>query len=833
MLVAPRPKEELIMYLSTSQGAVGAVLMTERDSIQTPIYFVSRALQGSELNYTPMEKLVLALVFAAKRLQRYFQAHHIAVITDQPIKQVMSRPDVAGRLQKWSIMLGEHDFTYQPRTSVKGQILADFLVEKPEEASVDTSEKEAPQEPWTLFTDGSSCIDGSGASLILTSPDGAEFTYGLRFQFTASNNEAEYEALLAGLRIAAQMGVRNVQVPRRHNRKADALSKIASTSFAHLSKQVLVKVLQEKSIQEKEVAVVVEEEGPTWMTPITEYLKVGVLPDDKKEANKLRIKARQYELMDEILYRSLFLRPWLRTWEGQVLDSRHGLLYKMDRSKGRGIFLSVLCIRRMASSITRFNIEKFDGKNDFGLWQIKMCALMVQQGCDAALETLTTDMEAGEKTSLMKKAYITLIICSGDRVLWEVTKETSAEGIWTKLTSLYMTKSLANGLYLKKKLYTYYMSPGTKLCDHIDEFNKLILDLANIDIEIEYDDQTLMLLTSLPSSYDNFVETLLYGRESLTMEDVLATLNSRDLKKRTKGTKEEAGDGLYVRGRSNDSGHLKRVCPMKKSNGFVKKGKRDQDSDSSDNEGNAYFGEALVVVGNDEMTELVMDLGGSYHMTHRRDFLFDFKGFDGGSVRLGDNRTCTIKGIGKVKIQLYDGSSFILEDVRYVPGLRRNLISLGILEKEGYTMKMQMGRIKVQNKKQLGSKQVGFKQLGHKQVGFKQLGPGVETGVHGVQNEKRVWFEVDLQGAQGDHEAEVFQVSNDDATVAQRRLEDKQPEEKTNMDCLVKEQKKVHLGIKVGANITVTGVPEQEGAEGNVAEKKKVKEYMEANLGNY
>ncbi|GJQ95234.1 hypothetical protein Tco_0006373 [Tanacetum coccineum] len=95
--------------------------------------------------------------------------------------------------------------------------------------------------------------------------------------------------------------------------------------------------------------------------------------------------------------------------------------------------------------------------------------------------------------------------------------------------------------------------------------------------------------------------------------------------------------------------------------------------------------------------------------------------------------------------------------------------------------------------KQLGSKQVGFKQLGQKQVGFKQLGPGVETGFHGVQDEK----------------------------LAQRRLEDKQPEEKTNTDCLVKEREKVHLGIKVGANITVTGVPGQEGAEGNVAEKKK------------
>ncbi|GJX08448.1 hypothetical protein Tco_0196380 [Tanacetum coccineum] len=100
--------------------------------------------------------------------------------------------------------------------------------------------------------------------------------------------------------------------------------------------------------------------------------------------------------------------------------------------------------------------------------------------------------------------------------------------------------------------------------------------------------------------------------------------------------------------------------------------------------------------------------------------------------------------------------------------------------------------------KQLGSKQVGFKQLGHKQVRFKQLGSGVEKRFYGVQDEKRVWFEVELQG-QGDREAEVFQVSNDDTTVAQRLLEDKQPEEKTNTDCLVKEQEKVHLGIKVGS----------------------------------
>ncbi|GKC07685.1 retrovirus-related pol polyprotein from transposon TNT 1-94 [Tanacetum coccineum] len=307
----------------------------------------------------------------------------------------------------------------------------------------------------------------------------------------------------------------------------------------------------------------------------------------------------------------------------------------------------------MASSITRFDIKKFDGKNDFGLWQIKMRSLMIQQGCDAALEILPVDMEAGEKPALMKKAYNTLILCLRDQ-------------------------SFTDRLYLKKKLYTYYISPGIKLGDHIDEFNKLILDLANIDIEIEDEYQALMLLTSLPSSYENFVETLLYGRESLKMEDVLVTLNSRELKKRTEDTKEETGDGLYVRGRSDhlgkahsggnsrfksmggtgklkcfichSEGHLKRECPMKKSGGFVKKGKRDQDSDSFDDEGNAYFGEALVVVGNDEMAELVMNSGVSYHMTHMRDFLYDFKGFDGGSVQLVDNRTCTLKGTGKVKI---------------------------------------------------------------------------------------------------------------------------------------------------------------------------------------
>ncbi|GKB76805.1 reverse transcriptase domain-containing protein [Tanacetum coccineum] len=172
-------KEELIVYLVAAKDAVSTVLMTEKEAKQMPIYFVSHALRGPKVNYTSMEKLVLALVHASKRLKRYFQAHPIIVVTDQPIKQV-------------------------PRVSVKGQILADFIVERPEEDSSDTSIEIEEQllEPWILFTDRSSCVDGSGAGLILTNPEGTKFTYALRFRFEATNNEAEYEALIARLRIA-------------------------------------------------------------------------------------------------------------------------------------------------------------------------------------------------------------------------------------------------------------------------------------------------------------------------------------------------------------------------------------------------------------------------------------------------------------------------------------------------------------------------------------------------------------------------------------------------------------------------------------------------------
>nr|GEY27418.1 reverse transcriptase domain-containing protein [Tanacetum cinerariifolium] len=256
MLTASKEKEELIIYLAAKKEDVSAVLMTEKDGKQMPIYFVSRTLQGPKINYTPMEKLILALVSASKRLKRYFQAHTIIVIMDHPIKQIPSNPKVTGRLLKWSFELEEHDIHYRPRTH---------------------GEEEPLSDPWIMFTDGSSCIDVSGAGLIIKNPEGMKFTYALRFRKVLIKYLEKVKALTSTFK---EFFIK--QVPKGENKKADALSKIASTSFAHLSKQVLVEELKEKLIDEKEVLAVVEEEGRTWMTHIHEYLVEEILAKKSK-----------------------------------------------------------------------------------------------------------------------------------------------------------------------------------------------------------------------------------------------------------------------------------------------------------------------------------------------------------------------------------------------------------------------------------------------------------------------------------------------------------------------------------------------------------------------
>ncbi|XP_076932511.1 uncharacterized protein LOC143598076 [Bidens hawaiensis] len=164
-----------------------------------------------------LEKLVLALVYAARHLRRYFQGHPINVLTGYKLKIVLSKPELSRRLAKWAIKLGEHAIEYKPRPVIKGQVLADFVTEVPQHKEKYCLVEQQPQVPpeqgqvWSLFTDVDSCSEGSGAGLKLVNPEGHEFTYAIKLDFKSTNNEAEYEAFLAGLRIAKKLGVRHLE----------------------------------------------------------------------------------------------------------------------------------------------------------------------------------------------------------------------------------------------------------------------------------------------------------------------------------------------------------------------------------------------------------------------------------------------------------------------------------------------------------------------------------------------------------------------------------------------------------------------------------------------
>ncbi|GJY62584.1 retrovirus-related pol polyprotein from transposon TNT 1-94 [Tanacetum coccineum] len=247
-------------------------------------------------------------------------------------------------------------------------------------------------------------------------------------------------------------------------------------------------------------------------------------------------------------------------------------------------------------------LQGFDRKNSWSsivrvlrqrLWRVKMRALLIQHGCEAALEVLPADMEAQAKSKLNKKAHSAVILCLGNKVLREVTGETTATGV-----------------------------------------------------KFEDEDLPLLLLTSLPASYEHFMDTLLYGREALTLEDVMATLNSKEIKERSKA-KGDDGEGLYVRGRTDRR-------DSRQSNGKVKskfEGLSKGTSITKINQvvnGSIMTGsEVMMVMSVEALLDWIMDSGGSYHMTPR-----------------------------------------------YIPELKRNLISLGTLEKEGYTIKLQSGKVK-------------------------------------------------------------------------------------------------------------------------------------------
>jgi len=178
-------------------------------SVQRPVYFVSEVLSETKAQYPQIQKLIYTVILTRCKLQHYFLGHPITVVSAFPLGEIIQNREGTGRIAKWSIKLMSETLTYAPRKSIKSQALVDFVTEWTD-SQLPPAQVQA--ELWTMYFDGSLIKTGARVGLLFISPLGIHMRYIIRIHFAASNNVAEYEALVNGMKIAIELGVRRLDV---------------------------------------------------------------------------------------------------------------------------------------------------------------------------------------------------------------------------------------------------------------------------------------------------------------------------------------------------------------------------------------------------------------------------------------------------------------------------------------------------------------------------------------------------------------------------------------------------------------------------------------------
>src|ERR1044072_7065645 len=375
----------------------------------------------------------------------------------------------------------------------------------------------------------------------------------------------------------------------------------------------------------------------------------------------------------------------------------------------------------MAPSVqagSRYTIERFDGTSNFADWQARMEDLLTTLGlCDTLQEKKPDDMQdrAWEKALADAVSNIRMYVSTGVRN--HLTGLKTPKDIWAKLETLYQAKTLTSKIYAQQAFYGLRMQGGGDLVHHLTVFNNALAELTRLGIKVDDEVKAVVLLCSLPPSYAHLVTTLTYGKDTVKLDDISSTLLAHEQRSRCVEEGGSSGDGIFVKGGAERGRGTKRgESSRKKKKSFKSKDrskaecfhckqighwKRDCPNKGGSNHGNAGTAanvvqstetrsseDDMLCVSSTKCTEAwILDSGCSYHMTPHREWFHSFKEGDFGFVFLGDDKHWAITGMGQVKVALEEGGVRTLGEVRYVPELRKNVISLGTLQANGYSFK--------------------------------------------------------------------------------------------------------------------------------------------------
>ncbi|CAM8944713.1 unnamed protein product [Rhodiola kirilowii] len=382
-------------------------------------------------------------------------------------------------------------------------------------------------------------------------------------------------------------------------------------------------------------------------------------------------------------------------------------------------------------------LKPYDGTTNFSTWRVKMKAILIREKCYRTVTGEWLDPTSEErKHELRELAHLEIMVRLANDVLRQVVSISDAKELWDTLETIYLTKSLPSRIALLCKLFNFRMDTSLSIQENLDAFLRMTQDLSKCKDKIQETHQAVIVLNVLPPQFDIVKDVIQYGRDEISLAKITETIvQKNDTLKvfKSKGStrletksdnknevmmfkgkkKHKHNDKSTVKPNFNSgqpisslatvkcyycgkNGHYATTCTKKQTDRGQNGSNKDQNAKQNGftnvcKHGNLYRNELLVVTSTSDVDSLILDSGCTMHATPSKSLFNSLKLIDGGEVILGDHTTLKIKGIGSVPLVMFDGVTRIVQNVRWVPHLRRNLLSESVFDDQHLKFNISIG----------------------------------------------------------------------------------------------------------------------------------------------